>query len=96
MTSTATCGPFDPPPPPNSEAYVELPERVKNKDISTRITPRALENIIRLSTAHAKLRLSNTVEKVDVEAAYGMLSSGGSRGHGDACSRIGRREGPVA
>uniref|UniRef100_A0A7S1HVJ4 DNA replication licensing factor MCM3 n=1 Tax=Eutreptiella gymnastica TaxID=73025 RepID=A0A7S1HVJ4_9EUGL len=55
------------------EAYVELRERMKNKDISTRITPRALENIIRLSTAHAKLRLSNAVEKVDVEAAYALI-----------------------
>jgi DNA replication licensing factor MCM3 len=55
------------------EAYVELRERMRTKDISVRITPRTLENIIRLSTAHAKLRLSNDVEKTDVEAAYTLI-----------------------
>eukprot|EP00667_Euglena_gracilis_P003669 EG_transcript_3678 len=55
------------------EAYVELRERMKAKDITMRITPRSLENIIRLSTAHAKLRLSDVVEKVDVEVAYQLI-----------------------
>jgi len=55
------------------EAYVELRERMKARDISTRITPRCLESLIRLATAHAKLRLSHTVEKVDVEVAYSLM-----------------------
>ncbi|KPI87346.1 putative minichromosome maintenance (MCM) complex subunit [Leptomonas seymouri] len=37
------------------------------------ITPRTLDAIVRLSTAHAKLRLSPTVEEVDVTAAMGLL-----------------------
>jgi DNA replication licensing factor MCM3 len=37
------------------------------------ITPRTLDAIVRLSTAHAKLRLSPTVEEVDVTAAMALL-----------------------
>eukprot|EP00993_Chasmostoma_nieuportense_P001987 NODE_281_length_2501_cov_15.623842_g260_i0.p1 GENE.NODE_281_length_2501_cov_15.623842_g260_i0~~NODE_281_length_2501_cov_15.623842_g260_i0.p1 ORF type:complete len:767 (+),score=216.16 NODE_281_length_2501_cov_15.623842_g260_i0:3-2303(+) len=55
------------------EAYVELRERMKNKEISMRITPRSLENIIRLSCAHAKMRLSEQIVKADVEAAYSLI-----------------------
>ncbi|KAF5194125.1 Dna replication licensing factor mcm3 [Thalictrum thalictroides] len=38
------------------------------------ITARTLETIIRLSTAHAKLKLSKKVTKVDVEAALKVLN----------------------
>ncbi|KAL5731837.1 DNA helicase [Ranunculus cassubicifolius] len=38
------------------------------------ITARTLETIIRLSTAHAKLKLSNQVTKVDVDAALKVLN----------------------
>ncbi|KAG5494466.1 hypothetical protein GH5_02488 [Leishmania sp. Ghana 2012 LV757] len=37
------------------------------------ITPRTLDAIVRLSTAHAKLRLSPTVEESDVTAAMSLL-----------------------
>ncbi|KAG5495246.1 hypothetical protein JKF63_02301 [Porcisia hertigi] len=37
------------------------------------ITPRTLDAIVRLSTAHAKLRLSPTVEEPDVTAAMALL-----------------------
>lgn len=38
------------------------------------ITARALETLIRLSTAHAKARLSRTVDVEDAEAAIEMVS----------------------
>ncbi|KAK7195967.1 DNA replication licensing factor MCM3 [Novymonas esmeraldas] len=37
------------------------------------ITPRTLDAIVRLSTAHAKLRLSQTVDEADVAAAMALL-----------------------
>ncbi len=37
------------------------------------VTARALETLIRLSTAHAKLRLSKTVDESDVEAVFEIL-----------------------
>ena len=42
--------------------------------ISQPITVRTLETIIRLSTAHAKLRFSKIVELADVDVAVGMLN----------------------
>ena len=38
------------------------------------MTVRTLETIIRLSTAHAKLRFSKTVEMSDIDIAFGMLN----------------------
>lgn len=38
------------------------------------VTIRTLETLIRLSSAHAKLRLSNTIEMMDCDAAFSLLS----------------------
>jgi DNA replication licensing factor MCM3 len=38
------------------------------------VTARSLETLIRLSTAHAKLRLSTTVDEVDAEVAVDMIN----------------------
>ncbi|MED6192330.1 hypothetical protein PIB30_009139 [Stylosanthes scabra] len=57
-------------------AYAEL--RSANSNAKTGgtlpITARTLETIIRLSTAHAKLKLSRKVEKSDVDAALKVLN----------------------
>ena len=37
------------------------------------ITVRTLETLIRLSTSHAKLRLSKTVEALDIDASAELL-----------------------
>ena len=52
--------------------YVELRRMGKNSG-SVPITPRYIEGLIRLSEAHAKLRLSNEVEDADAEAAIGLM-----------------------
>lgn len=52
--------------------YVEL--RKKGKESGTvPITPRYLEGLIRLSEAHAKLRLSDVVEQKDAEVSVGLM-----------------------
>ncbi|KAK9706936.1 hypothetical protein RND81_07G162000 [Saponaria officinalis] len=60
-----------------ANAYAEL----RNSNSSAKgvsgtlpITARTLETIIRLSTAHAKLKLSRTVSKSDVDAALTVLN----------------------
>ncbi|RKO99956.1 hypothetical protein CXG81DRAFT_13811, partial [Caulochytrium protostelioides] len=60
-----------------SEKYVEL--RTKDEglimtDSTMPVTARTLETLIRLATAHAKLRLSQDVELEDAEVAYEMLT----------------------
>jgi len=51
--------------------YAELREEERNQTLP--ITARCLETIIRLSTAHAKLRLSKKIQISDVEAAMDIL-----------------------
>lgn len=54
-----------------SDAYTQLRQRVGKHTVP--ITARQLESLIRLSTAHAKSRLSKTVEEIDVEVARKVL-----------------------
>ena len=53
--------------------YATLRTEQANKMNGYPITARCLETLIMLSTAHAKLRLSDTVESVDVESALRVL-----------------------
>ncbi|XP_022146654.1 DNA replication licensing factor MCM3 homolog 1 [Momordica charantia] len=57
-------------------AYAELRNSTSNAKTggTLPITARTLETIIRLSTAHAKLKLSRKVSKSDVEAALKVLN----------------------
>ncbi|XP_057536568.1 DNA replication licensing factor MCM3 homolog 2 [Amaranthus tricolor] len=60
-----------------ANAYAELRNfnsNAKGSGGTLPITARTLETIIRLSTAHAKLKLSRTVLKSDVEAALKVLN----------------------
>lgn len=52
-------------------AYAEI--RGRDEELALPITARYVETIIRFATAHAKLRLSSTVEKSDVEAVLQIL-----------------------
>merc|ERR1712190_131079 len=52
--------------------YAELREEERNQTLP--ITARCLETIIRLSTAHAKLRLSKKISLVDVDQAIELLN----------------------
>ena len=56
-----------------STMYMELRGSNDVAAGATPITPRTLETIIRLSCAHAKLRLSALVELQDVEEAYAVM-----------------------
>ncbi|KAL5577199.1 hypothetical protein UlMin_018898 [Ulmus minor] len=59
-----------------STAYAELRNASSNAKTggTLPITARTLETIIRLSTAHAKLKLSRKVQKSDVDAALKVLN----------------------
>ncbi|XP_074269686.1 DNA replication licensing factor MCM3 homolog 2-like [Silene latifolia] len=62
-----------------ANAYAELRNANSNAKVgggggTLPITARTLETIIRLSTAHAKLKLSRTVSKSDVDAALKVLN----------------------
>jgi len=63
-----------------SETIAEEYSRLRSQDTehsdmarTQPVTPRALETLIRLATAHAKARLSRTVEVEDAEAAIEMV-----------------------
>lgn len=57
-----------------SETYSQLRDKRDDNQYRTMpITPRTLETLIRLSTAHAKCRLSPTVDVVDAEVAKEIL-----------------------
>lgn len=43
------------------------------KKLAVPVTVRTLETMIRLATAHAKLRLANTVDIGDIELAFNLL-----------------------
>jgi len=54
-----------------AQVYVKLREEEQNGTLP--ITARAFETLIRLSAAHAKLRLSKVIEKKDVKEIYAIL-----------------------
>eukprot|EP00842_Homolaphlyctis_polyrhiza_P004216 jgi/Hompol1/4796/HPOL_001845-RA len=59
-----------------SARYAELRSKEDGKQDKYRtmpLTPRTLETLIRLATAHAKCRLSKIVEIIDAEVAYELL-----------------------
>lgn len=59
-----------------SKAWTELRTAAEEttQDLAVPITVRTLETLIRLSTAHAKLRLVKAVNKQDCEVAFSMLN----------------------
>ena len=54
------------------EGYVNM-RRMSTSKNTISATPRQLESIVRLSEAHAKMRLSDRVEVIDVEEANRLL-----------------------
>lgn len=62
-----------------SKEYTQLREVKDKKSLMSNITPRMLETLIRLSTAHAKLRLSEEVEVEDAMASIELLRNNLSR-----------------
>lgn len=60
-----------------SNVYASIRKKAANYDqnkVSQPVTVRTLETIIRLATAHAKLRFSKNVELSDIDIAVGMLN----------------------
>lgn len=57
-----------------SKLYANLREKIRKARGMSSITTRALEGLIRLATAHAKLKLHKEVLKEDVRAAYSLMS----------------------
>jgi len=55
------------------------------------VTARALETLIRLSTAHAKARLSKTVDREDAETAIELVQVKDNNCYGKSYSVIGRQ-----
>ena len=61
-----------------AQFYSCLRTKAMNYDpnrISVPITVRTLETMIRLATAHAKLRISKIVEPTDIDVAITLLNS---------------------
>lgn len=58
-----------------SDEYAKLRQKKNDKSLLINITPRLLETMIRLSTAHAKLRLSETVDESDAREAICLLNN---------------------
>ncbi|KAG6610609.1 DNA replication licensing factor MCM3 [Phytophthora cinnamomi] len=55
-----------------SEGYAELRSQQNARTLP--VTARSLETLIRLASAHAKARLSKTIEAVDAEKAMSLIS----------------------
>jgi DNA replication licensing factor MCM3 len=61
-----------------AQFYSALRTKAQNYDpakVSVPITVRTLETMIRLATAHAKLRLSKSVEPSDIDVAVSLLNT---------------------
>lgn len=65
-----------------ADYYTEL--RASSGDRALPVTVRTLETIVRLSSAHAKCRLSSKVERQDVEAAREILDAVMASSNGQA------------